>query len=150
MTSLTAQHLMDIRDSDWRRLYLLQHPLAITVAAVLEATGVLLLFSPPLFAHSVVAQSLPSGLEYPWDLTLILGGSLMLTGFWRLNVRIEAAGAIMLCSALLVWVLVYVSADAGVSIISVALALAVASGLASRALIVLTAPEPSPWSRRYP
>lgn len=147
---MTAHELMTIRDSDWRRIYLLQHPLALTVATVLLLTGLLLLLSPPLFRHSVVATALPAGLEYPWDLTLIVGGTLMLAGFWKLNANFEAAGAIMLSSALFVWDFVYVAGETGtpVSLMPAALAAAVAIGFSFRALVVVSAPEAKPWSRR--
>lgn len=145
---MTAQELMTIRDSDWRRTYLLQHPLAITISLVLTVTGVLLLVSPPLFQASIVAQALPSGLEYPWDLSLVCGGGTMLLGFWRLNTSVEAAGEIWLSTAIFVWLLVYVSGSGDVSVGAAALALAVAAGLLARAIVILTASESSPWMRR--
>jgi hypothetical protein len=146
----TREH--QVRDGDWRRIYVLQHPILISIAVTMLLTGVLLSTSPPLFQHSVVARALPQGLEYPWDACLVLGSALILVGIWRLDSRFEASGAVLLAAALTIWVFVYVTEtdhNGEVSVIlAPALAGAVACGMALRAFTLVTAPEARPWLKR--
>jgi hypothetical protein len=142
----------NVRDSDWRRIYVLQHPILISIAVTMLLTGVLLSMSPPLFQHTVVAKALPQGLEYPWDACLVLGSSLILVGIWKLDSRFEASGAVLLAAALVIWVFVYITEvphDQEFSVVlAPALAGAVACGMALRAFTLVTAPEARPWLKR--
>lgn len=142
-----------IRSGDWRRLYARAHPLALTMAAGLGATGVLLILSPPLFANTIVARALPAGLEYPWNFALIAGGGLVGLSFWRLDSRLEAAGSALLAGCIGVWLVVYISEIPPSSPISgtipVALGMFTTLGYAIRAFMLTTASQDEqPWSSR--
>jgi peptidoglycan/LPS O-acetylase OafA/YrhL len=143
-----------IREGDWRRLYARQHPLALVMALGLAVTGVMLTLSPPLLSRTVVAQALPAGLEYPWDLALTFGGIGVLTGFWKLDNRLEAAGCILLAGCLAIWTVVYIaesSAETPVyGVIPIVLAILTSLGYALRGFALTTADrdELPPWSRR--
>jgi hypothetical protein len=142
----------EIRAGDWRRLYVLQHPFLVTVSLALALTGAMLLASPPLFDNTVIARALPSGLEYPWDTMLVLGGGSVLWGVWRLDARLEIVGLILQATALGVWAFVFtVETMAGrqiVSVLPVSLAGSVALGMSIRAFMLAAEPEVRAWNRR--
>lgn len=144
-----------IRTGDWRRLYARAHPLALTMAAGLGLTGLLLILSPPLFANTIVARALPAGLEYPWNFALIVGGALVGIAFWRLDSRFEAAGSALLSGCIAVWLVVYITEIPPTSPISgtipVALGMLTTLGYAIRTFMLMTADkDEQPWTSRRP
>lgn len=132
----------EIREPDWRRLYVLQHPLAVTMAVAAVVGSVVCLAFPGLFEQSTVTRSLPGHLAHAWIALYGAGGVLALLGYWRLSSRFEVPGLILQSTCYLTYAL------AGAPIIAVVVTLALAIGMGTRAFVIFTRPEVQPWTSR--
>lgn len=132
--------------SDWRRLYALHHPLLLTLSSGLLIIGLMTLISPPLFAHTIIARALPVGLEYPWDISLMIGGASILYGAYSLNNKWEASGSILIATCLSIWEVVYLFTQAAdVNFIPASLIFLIAVGFGLRAYILTFSDESPYW-----
>lgn len=136
------------RPSDWRRIYLLQHPLAVTLAIGAVVIAFTMLTHPALLAETTLAGALPEGLEYAWIALFGIGGALCLAGYWRLSGRLEISGLIAQASCYFAYVLVIVDQRGESGAILLCVTAFLALGMTARAVVIITQPEVRPWARR--
>lgn len=137
-----------VRTTDWRKLYILQHPLAVTLAAGAALAAAALAVMPGLLADTAIGAALPARLEYVWIAAWGGGGALSLAGYWRLAARFEVPGLVLQASAYGVYVLALADQRPASGLIGLVLAGLLAGGMAGRALVILTRPEVMPWDQR--
>lgn len=133
---------------DWRRLYVLQHPLAATLALGAVLATLVLALMPAVLADTAIGTQLPGPLEYLWLAAWGGGGALVLLGYWRLEARFEVPGLILSSVAYIDYVLALAGAHGKVGLIGIIIVGLVGGGMAGRAAVILTRPEVTPWDSR--
>lgn len=137
-----------VRTSDWRKLYALQHPLAVTLAGGAALAAAILAAMPTLLADTAVGAAFPARLEYAWLAAWGGGGAMALAGYWRLAARLEAPGLILQATAYVVYVVALADQRPVSGLVGLVLAALLGLGMAARAVVILTRPEVMPWDQR--
>lgn len=137
-----------VRVQDWRRLYILQHPLAVTVALGGTIAAAYFAVMPGVFNQTAIGQAYPLSVEIGWLLAYGIGGALSLSGYWTLRSHFEAPGLVLQSTAYAAYAIALLTQRPSSGAIGVVMASLLAGGLGARALVILTRPEVMPWDQR--
>lgn len=137
-----------VRVEDWRRLYILQHPLAVTLAIGSTIAASVLAAMPQTFAETAVSEAYPPGVRYAWLAVYGIGGFIASVGYWRLAARYEVPGLILQSTAYGTYVLALATQRPAAGLIGLVMASLLCGGMFGRAIVLLTRPEAHPWEQR--
>jgi hypothetical protein len=132
-----------IREPDWRRLYLLQHPLAVTMALSSVIGSLALALDPALLDRTTLGSALPDAYKFLWLAFYGIGGAISLAGYVFLVSRLEAPGLVLQATCYAVY------AVSNATALGLTITGGLAVGMGARALIILTRPEVRPWESRH-
>lgn len=145
---LTPSRRVRIRAGDVRRLYVLQHPWAMSSETTAAVAGVVLLLFPALMDDTTLGVAFPDAIEVAWLLAFAGGGLLALAGVMFLSSSLEVGGLVLLAVAYAVWAIAFPVVRGSGGLLACMLLTGMASGAGLRALLILTRPEIQPWKQR--
>lgn len=140
---------MHIRQSDMRKLYLLQHPVLVAMACSAVLGGTFSLMDNAALRESSVGLTLPIAFALVWATVYASGGALTLVGILLLDARVEAFG---LCLAASAWatysICIFSARGFGPGVLAASIFLGICAGSWARAYLIATGRSMEPWRRR--
>lgn len=140
-----------IRKTDQRREYVLGHLVLLSLAIGAAVVGAVCLVFPDALEQSALGQALPGGTERIWALLYSISGSMVATGYVRLDARYEVFGCSVIAGCFCSYGYAILAENGLVpGAIVAGLLFSLSVGFGARAYVLRFEPGGRPWSRRQP